>query len=206
MRTKLLLAVLGGLVLCGSVLADSIWDRRDPRTAYLFYDLRARQVGDLLTIVVNEATAFEGQEKTEFNKETQTSGGINVSADAAAGKLMTRTYTGDASGKVTSQRKFDGKANSTIDRRFADRMTVTVVDVLPNSVLVIEGTRTRVVNGEVRTLKVCGLVRPADIGPSNTVQSQFIGNFQVSYVGRGPETSYTNHGWMGRVMNHLWPF
>ena len=203
---NLLPVVLGGLLLTAPARADSIWDRRDPGTAYLFSDTRARQVGDLLTIVVSETTEFEGMEKRELDKQTLTSTAVNVGANAAAGQAMKRTYTGSLNGQTTSERQLNGKANNTIDRRFTDRMTVTVVDVTPSGNLVIEGSRTRVVQREVRTLKVRGVVRPLDIGPANTVQSQFIADFEVSYVGHGGDTSSTNHGWLGRAMNYLWPF
>ena len=60
-------------------------------------------------------------------------------------------------------------------------------------------------NREVRTLKVTGMVRPADIGPANTVQSSFIAQFCVSYIGKGPESAYTNQGWGGLLFNRLLP-
>ena len=184
---------------------DSLWDRRDPQTAYLFHDYRARRVGDLLTIVVNESTEFEGLEKREMNKETKTSAGYKFSGNTASDNVS-RNFTADFDGSGVSQRKFDGKNNSSIDRKFLDRMTVTVVGVLPNGNLVLEGYRQRSMNREVRVLRVTGVVRPADIGPSNTVQSQFLADFVVNYAGRGPESSYTNHGWWGRAMNALWPY
>lgn len=188
-----------------SLHADSIWERRDPRTAYLFVDYRARKPGDLLTIVVDESTEFEGLEKREMNKETKTSAGYNFAGKADANGAA-RSFSTEFDGLGQSQRKFDGKNNSTIDRKFLDRMTVTVVGVLPNGNLVIEGFRRRVLNHEIRVLRVSGVVRPADIGPQNTVQSQFIADFDVTYAGRGPESSYTNHGWWGRVLNVVWPY
>lgn len=185
--------------------ADDIWARRNPDHAYLFNDLRARRVGDLLTIVVNESTEFEGLEKRELNKETKTSAAYSFNGKTASDNTS-RSFSADLDGSGVSQRKFDGKANSTIDRRFLDRMTVTVVDVMPNGNIIIEGFRQTVVSREVRMLRVTGIVRPADIGPFNTVLSQYIGNFNAAYAGRGPESSYTNHGWWGRFLNKAWPY
>ena len=106
----------------------------------------------------------------------------------------------------SSSRKFNGSAELSQDRRFQDKMTVTIIDVMPNGNLVIEGTRSRVVAGEARVLRLTGVVRPADIGAFNTVRSQFVSNFKVSYLGRGPESSFVNQGYWGRAMNLLWPF
>jgi flagellar L-ring protein precursor FlgH len=202
-RTLVLMAA--ALATTPSVRADSIWERRDPRTAFLFVDYRARQVGDLLTLVVHESTEFEGLEKREMDKKTLTSAGYNFSGKSSANGTA-QAFSAEFDGAGASQRKFDGKNNSTIDRKFLDRMTVTVVAVLPNGNLVVEGFRRRVLNQEVRILRVAGVVRPADIGPQNTVQSQYIADFDVTYAGRGPESSYTNHGWWGRVLNVIWPY
>jgi flagellar basal body L-ring protein FlgH len=45
-----------------------------------------------------------------------------------------------------------------------------------------------------------------DIGPYNMLLSHSIADFQLIYEGHGPESSYTNHGWLGKAMNRLWPF
>lgn len=193
------------LTLASVVRADSIWERRDPNTAYLFMDYRARRVGDLLTLVVNENTEFEGLEKRELNKDTKTAFGYLFSGKTASDGAS-RSFSANLDGSGVSARRFDGKANATIDRKFLDRMTVTVVAVLPNGNLVIQGYRKRTVTREIRVLGVTGVVRPADIGAYNTVQSQYIADFDVVYWGRGPESAYTNHGWWGRVLNVLWPY
>ncbi|MBI3408003.1 MAG: flagellar basal body L-ring protein FlgH [Planctomycetes bacterium] len=183
----------------------SVWERRDPRTAYLFTDTRARCVGDLLTIVVNESTEFEGQEKSEKNKETATTAAYKFSGKSASDNVS-RSFSANLDGSGVSQRKFDGKANNTIDRKFMDRMTVTVVAVLPNGNLIIEGVRQIAIARERKVLTVTGIVRPLDVGPFNTVQSQVIANFTAVYTGRGPDTAYTGQGWWGRALNVLWPY
>jgi flagellar L-ring protein precursor FlgH len=183
---------------------DSLWQIRDPRMANMFQDYRARNLGDLLTIVVNETTEFGALETRQLNKETKNGHtfGFKMSAGTDAGSTGA---SADVDTQNATKRKFDGTNNSTIDRKFVDRMTVTVVGVMPNGNLLIEGWRKRVLNREVRTLKVTGIVRPADIGPANTVQSSFIGQFCVSYIGKGPESAYTNHGWGGMLLNRILP-
>jgi flagellar basal body L-ring protein FlgH len=51
-----------------------------------------------------------------------------------------------------------------------------------------------------------GIIRPVDILNGNTVLSQFVSNFSVSYVGKGPETQFTRYGFFGQAMNIIWPF
>ena len=50
--------------------AQTLWDRRDRNMATLFHDYRARNVGDVLTVFIEEATGFDAQEKRELDKKT----------------------------------------------------------------------------------------------------------------------------------------
>jgi flagellar L-ring protein precursor FlgH len=85
-------------------------------------------------------------------------------------------------------------------------LAVTVVDVLPNGNLVIEGYRSRVVSGEERVLRITGVVRPADVAVGNIVPSGAVANFRITYLGRGPATRTTKQGWLTRINSALRPF
>jgi flagellar L-ring protein precursor FlgH len=206
MKNRYMLAgLLFAAVVPGSLHAQTLWDRRDPNFAYMFHDYRARNVGDVLTIMIDEVTGSDAQEKREMEKKTAANfqaGGKGSSS--ALGQLM-RSFAGDLDIESASQRKFDGKANTTIQRNFTDKLSVLVIGVMPNGNLVVEGSRHRAIARENRTLRIRGIVRPSDIGPFNTVQSQYVANLHVAYEGRGPETNFTNQGWGGRIFNVLWP-
>lgn len=200
-----LLLVGVGLVGLNTIQADSLWLRRDPRFAEMFQDTRARRVGDLLTIVVRENTDIEHKEQRDMKKKTNSAAKFNL-AGSVAGDVSSNKISGSLDASGSTNKELDAKSDYLSDRRFIDRMTVVVVDVLPNGNLIIEGHRKRVVSGEVRMLKMRGIVWPNHIGPYNTVQSQYIGNFEVYYIGKGAETSATSHGFFGKCMHKLWPF
>jgi flagellar L-ring protein precursor FlgH len=109
-------------------------------------------------------------------------------------------------GSNSSDRTFQGSADFASERQLLDQMTLTVVDILPNGNLVIEGYRRRLVQNEMRLLRVSGVVRPNDIEIPNFVESRFIANFNVSYEGSGVESKFTNQGWLGRIGNKVWPY
>ena len=187
----------------GRGLADSIWDRRDQRGGFLFVDNRARRVGDLLTVAVKESTGAKNNEERKLNKDTAVSGKFNF-----AGKTTgtgSKSVSADVSANQSSDRKFQGSAEYESDRRLLDQMTVTVIDVLPNGNLVIEGYRDRVISNENRLLRMSGIVRPNDIDSGNIIESRFIANFKISLDGAGAETQFTNQGWLGRATNKVWP-
>lgn len=183
------------------IRAESIWERRSDRSAFLFRDNRARRVGQLLTVRINESTFIDNDEERTMGKDTELSFLFNL-----AGAFRQGDIDMDAESETTSSRQFDGESQLESDRRFIDDITVTVVDILPNNNLVIEGSRRRMVANECRTLRVAGVVRPDDIGLGNIVESRHIANFQISYEGSGDESKFINQGGGGKIMNWLWPF
>lgn len=193
------------LIVPSQLLADSIWDRRDQRSGYLYMDNRGRRVGDLLTVSVNENTGATNKEERNLKKDTATSAKLNLAGKGNAGGAG-RSASGELSGSNSSDRTFQGTADFASERQLLDQMTVTVVDILPNGNLVIEGYRRRLIQNETRLLRVSGVVRPNDVEIPNIVESRFIANFNVSYEGRGVESRFTNQGWFGRIGNRVWPF
>ncbi len=185
--------------------ADSIWARREPRTAFLFEDTHARRVGDLLTINIQESTGVNETETRDLSKATAFEDKLNVTGNTASGKNTARSFTGAYDGAGSSTRTFNGAASFISGRTFNDVVTVTVIDVLPNGNLVVEGSRCRLVSGETRTLRITGVVRPVDIDSTNSVGSGFVSNFRMLYVGRGVETNVVQPNIFKRLLFRLWP-
>lgn len=194
MNRPLLIALTLAAV-AAQAFADDIWARRDPRIANLFQDNRARNVGDILTLVINENTTENEREQRQQSK--------------------TNTFTGQATVFGVPQvansdgnfgRTFSGSGQLTGGRTFTDRIALTVVDVMPNGNLVVEGFRSRLTMGEERVLRISGVVRSQDVAVGNLVQSGSLANAKLSYLGRGPTTRQVNQNFLGRVMNRLWPF
>lgn len=186
--------------------ADDIWQRRDPRQAFLFQDNRARNIGDLLTVIINETTSTNEREQRALDKNNDASGNIAFSGSSSAGGGGGRTGALNFTLTDVFRRRFNGSAQLTSNRIFQDRIAVTVVDILPNGNLVIEGYRSRVIATEERVLRLTGIVRQQDIGTGNTVQSSNIANLKVSSLGRGPATRATNQNYFGRIVNRAWPW
>lgn len=205
LRCKIIMATVAAMGICSLASADSIWDRRDPRAAFLFHDNRARNVGDLLTITISESTQTNDRETRGLDRGTTTTATANYKGAYQFSPGSGNTGSLNATGSATNRRQFNGSAQLSSTRTFVDRMAVTVVDVLPNGNLVFEGTRMRVVAGEERMLRVTGVVRPADIVGGNAVPSGAIANMKISYVGRGQETEFVNQSLIGRALNYIFP-
>lgn len=208
-RTHWMCMLLGGLCLSSAVSttaqAESLWARRSSNHAYLFQDTRARRVGDLLTIVVAEDVSVNNSEDRALDKSTEADANLDFES-ATGGGFGAQGATGMMDFGSSSSRSFGGEATYRSARAFSGRISVTVMDVLPNGNLVISGQRKINVAGDERTLVVSGIVRANDIGPDNTINSRFIADMRMHYVGQGVEQKFTNQGWLGRVVNVVWPF
>ena len=139
--------VIGGMLFASCIytankvtLAESLWKKRNPQYAFLFVDSKARRVGDLLTIVVSQATNVNSSEDRELEKSSQAGATVNLDTQAGGGFGVQAANAGLNFAK-NSNRGFDGESSFQSNQAFTDRMTVSVVDVLPNGNLVVSGHR-----------------------------------------------------------------
>lgn len=184
-----------------SLSAQSLWTHHVPKYESLFADTSARGIGDLVTIVIRETTDVQNRDQRSMDKNADTSFNLDFSSTGDVGEGI-----GTLDINKSSARAFDGSSQLSVAQELEDRITVQIIDKLPNGNLVLGGRRTRTVAGEIRTLVISGTVREVDIGPDNSIRSQHVANFQVCYEGNGPQTSFTRQGWAGRFMNKIWPF
>jgi flagellar L-ring protein FlgH len=64
-------------------------------------------------------------------------------------------------------------------------LTARVVAVLPNGGLVVEASKDILINSEHQTITVRGVVRPADIDVTNSVQSVRLAQLELRVNGKG---------------------
>jgi len=185
--------------------AEDIWQRRTPERGFLFYDSNARNVGDNVTVIITQATNVNNSEDRSMSKSTSTAGTFDVKGSSNGG-FGEQGAEGSLALNSTSARKFDGEAAYKAAQVFTDRLTVTVMDVLPNGNMVVSGERRIRVAGEEKVLILSGIIRGLDINSDNTINSQYVAQAQWSYQGGGTSQKYTRQGWLGRAVNVVWPF
>ena len=163
----------------------------------LFEDNRARNVGDLLTVVLVESTQAKKSAATNTSKNQDTSlGDISV-----FGKKVNYGvgFSGD--------RSFAGKGDTSQSNSLSGRVTVTVVQRYPNGNLLVRGEKLLELNQGSEVVKLEGIVRSADISTSNSISSDRVGNARVTYAGRGALADSNAQGWLSRFFNSPWmPF
>jgi flagellar L-ring protein precursor FlgH len=167
------------------------------RTMSLFEDNKARQVGDLLTIVLVERTSSTSRAQTSVSKDS----GFSLGAPVIAGVPVTYNGQSILQAEVEAGREFDGAGNSTQSNRLDGEITVTVVRALGNGNLLVSGQKQMRLNQGDELVQVQGIVRTADIGPDNRITSDRVGNAQIVYGGRGTLARSNAMGWLGRFFN-----
>jgi flagellar L-ring protein precursor FlgH len=199
-----LLAIVSILSVPSTTRAQSLWERRKPNTGYMFYDTQARQVGDLVTVIINENTDVANRDNRTMDRNVASSGGFGFGG-SLSGDFGTKGGEAEWNQSTNGSGKFEGATQYGVQREFSDQITASVVQCLPNGNLVIRGQRTRAVSGETRTLTVSGIIRPLDVRADNSIESRFIGDFRVEYSGTGNESEFTKEGWATRMWNRFRP-
>lgn len=154
----------------------------------LLGDRRARNLGDLLTI------AIEIDEEAEMRNTTSRtrSGSEEAALTAAFGATKLLPFKVDMLTPeldISSDSSFKGNGSIKRNEKIQLRVAATVVEVLPNGQLVIQGDQEVRVNNELRDLQVTGIVRPEDISRHNEIEYDRIAGARISYGGRGQLTS-----------------
>jgi flagellar L-ring protein precursor FlgH len=163
------------LLACDAAHAGSIWAKRSREMKVLYTDDVARRIGDTLTIKITEESKVDNKAKRDLKKETQKSAEFNGELGIDDVLESIPGFTMDA----TSTNELKGKADFKDERTFEDRVSVVVIDVLPNGNLVVAGTRDRHIAGDVQTIEVSGIVRTSDIAFDNTIRSEQVANFRI---------------------------
>ena len=201
---KILVLVLTVSVLLSATCsqAASIWAKRGKDMRALYADDVARQIGDILTVKITENSKVDNKAQRDLKKETDRSTSFdgNLGIDHILPSIPGLTMDAESSNELKS------KADYKDQRTFVDQITVVVVDILPNRNLVVMGTRSRNIAGDIQTIEVSGIVRPSDIAFDNTVKSEQVADFRIVTKNDGVAASYTRPGWLGSIFDVVWPF
>jgi flagellar L-ring protein precursor FlgH len=182
-----------------TILIISGMSRIQAQPVSLFADPKARNVGDVLTVLIQENASATNNTATSTNKSNETSISSTV---PGAGNLL--KFIPLHSLESDFENRFQGRASTSRSARITARMTVLVAEKKSNGDLVVEGVRVLKINGEREAIALTGVVSPASIGRDNTVLSSSIADLQVEYTGKGTSTQGSRPGIIVRLVN--WVF
>lgn len=164
----------------------------------LFEDRRARQVGDLLTIVIAENINSRQRNNTSVSRDDDISLSTPSFGFLFDAKPIDKT--------ISSSKDFSGEGETSAGNQFTGTIAVVVTDVMPSGNLRVKGERQIGTNREVETVKFYGLVNPETIRSGNRVVSTEVAEARIEYRGRGQIDSAQTMGWLSRFFLTVSPF
>lgn len=157
----------------------------------LFEDLKARRVGDILTVMLVEQNSGTKSADTNLSQNTAVSMGAPV---------LGNTPFPEISLDVGAEGSFAGESGSSQRNSLNGSISVTVVQVLPGGNLVVQGEKWIQINQGEEFIKLQGVIRPRDVKPNNTILSTQVADARISYSGTGATENSNVIGWVARVL------
>lgn len=179
----------------------------------LFEDLRARRIGDILTVRLVENTNASKSAETISDKESTatianpTIFGTTPQFDVPGFLPLANTRNLGLNTSLSASREFDGSGETSQENSLTGSITVTVVEVYPNGNLVVRGEKRLTLNNGNEYIRVSGIIRPIDIQSDNSIVSTKIADATIIYTGDGVVAESNRAGWLTRFFNSpVFPF
>lgn len=147
----------------------------------MYGDPKARQQGDVVTVILAEQTTAERSSSWEQSSSSDKGVSLNGASDD-----LSAAFGADASVNSDSEASNESVQSDMLQGRFTARVT----EVGPNGHLTIAGERRLNLDGETHLMSVQGMVRPYDIRYDNTIMSYQIANAQIEYRDTGRKSRW----------------
>jgi len=166
----------------------------------LYSDVKARRVGDIITVQLSENTNASKSAGTTTSKEST----VDVNPIIGLGGNVINIGKESIQLGVDASNEFSGDAQANQSNSLSGNISVTVVEVLPNQNLIIRGEKWLTLNNGDEYIRLTGVIRPADISPANQIQSTKIANARIQYSGKGSFSQSQEKGWLSKFFSSTW--
>ena len=143
-------------------------------------DLRASQVLDLVTIIVEDKASALSSGVTNTDRKSS----AKASVTSLAGPTKAASTLSNLA-NLAGETQLQGQGTTSRSSSLTTTVTAEVTDVLPNGNLVLRGQKEIMVNSEHQLVTVRGIVRPDDLSPVNSVPSDRLAMLEVRVSGKG---------------------
>jgi flagellar L-ring protein FlgH len=170
-------------------------------------DVKARTVGDVLTVNVVESINGESKAATSLANKRSITGGIPNFFSFTEGLGLHNPLLNIGSMiNSAADNSTDGQGDMTAADTFTANVSAVVTAVNPSGTLSIKGERQLQINGEDDTIRLTGVVRPEDIDSNDTISSSDVADLEVSLAGQGQVRDKQGNGLGTRLFDWLWLF
>lgn len=184
---------------------NSLW-RAGARA--FFRDLRAKEVGDIVTVVLqlDDSATLENTTERERDDTEETSFNNFFGIESQLGQFLPDEVVPGSLIDLETQSETEGEGEIERSEQVNLTFAAVITQVLPNGNLVIVGRQEVRVNAELRELMVTGVIRPGDIDSDNTIAHTQIAEMRVAYGGRGTLSELQQPRWGTQIWDIVFPF
>ncbi len=184
---------------------NSLWR---PGARAFFKDIRAKEVGDTVTVRLKLDDSAKMSNKTKRKRDDNEKMGLQalMGYEAMLGKILPKSHNSADLFGFGTKSNTDGDGDIGRSESIEITSAALVTQVLPNGSLAIIGRQEVRVNYELRELMLTGVVRQQDIEADNSISHERIAEMRVAYGGRGTLSDLQQPRWGTQVMDILMPF
>ena len=153
--------------------------------------------GDIITIVISEQSNAQSRATTKTQKDS------SIEAHSGPRIPVLKNVMSQFVGKAETSAEFDGQGTTTRSGNLTGTVTASVIEVLDNGNVLIEGSRSIRVNNETQLMRVRGVARSRDIDINNSISSQLLADAQIKFDGQGAVGRTNRPGFLTRVFNTI---
>jgi len=160
------------------------------------------QVGDIITVLLNESAQAARQQSTQVNREASN----DVIPSGMTRKLANVSPLTDGINLNRANIASEGQGVADQRASLTGSVSATVIEVLANGNLMVRGEKQLALTEGAEVVQVSGIIRPDDVSPNNMVQSRRLANAQIAYRGTGDMAAAAKTGWGTKALLKIWPF
>jgi flagellar L-ring protein precursor FlgH len=159
---------------------------------------RARALGDMVTIILTEATTTT----KSTTGRTQREGSFGITPPAS-GPL---DFLNPDALKAAAEGSFTGGGNAAQQSRLNGAVAVTIAAIYPNGTAEVVGEKQMMFSQGDEWVQFAGRIRLVDIDSDNRLASSQVANARIIYSGKGAVQQASRPGWLSRFFNQISPF
>ena len=165
--------------------------------APLIVGTRARALGDMVTIILTEATTTTKSTTGRTSRE----GSFGITPPAA-GPL---DFLNPEALKAAAEGSFTGGGNAAQQSRLNGAVAVTIAAIYPNGTAEVVGEKQMMFSQGDEWVQFAGRIRLVDIDGDNRLASSQVANARIIYSGKGAVQQESRPGWLSRFFNLISP-
>ena len=176
----------------------------------MFADDKAKRVGDIITVTINESATSTQSATTDTAKSTeldmQTKNVLGLPSNLGVQNFLGMGSGLDPTVSASVNNSNQGSGSVTRNGTLTGTISALITEILPSGNFRIEGRRSVTVNHEEQIMVLRGVIRPQDINFDNTIASISIADASISLTGEGVVADEQRKGWLAKILSKVWPF